>query len=405
MLFKIFTLVSILSFFGCETKKFEKAQNSSFKSVEYLNHGQTDQLISALGEKEDLAPRERYYLASALSQKGGVDVISLYSVLEIQLFRKSALEWSSLSKEKNPYLKFMKSQEGIDKDKKFEKRKEKWEKYLPKIIEKHNFITTKPTLDDLKDVYGEALSMEDYELQEKAYQKIYDEVAGLALDLGQRFDKWQELENIQLREMKNSHSWYELSRYYFDLMHLETLKESYLYPEKKTSSVYGNVEWEMVYMNVLWNTYEAIPLMKELPNLTPGQQDYVTQALDQYRKLLGHKEFRDVALKNIAVLAGISLLSIYKSSLDLDSISSIKDVLCSFEPLGITNNYHLIRKRLFYLADLSKESGLEGSESFKTYQEHIKGFKESLPDDLTDEQREKFIQNAEDFKVKSCFNA
>lgn len=138
--------------------------------VQDLNQSRPDEVISKLSVKKELSPRERYYLASAQSQRGGVDVFSLYNILEIQLFHKNALEWKDLSKEKNPYLKFIKSQENVDSEKRRKKREERWEKYEPRIIAHQNLKTTKITFSEISELYQD-YSPGPFTVTEEKYQK------------------------------------------------------------------------------------------------------------------------------------------------------------------------------------------------------------------------------------------
>lgn len=396
MLYKLLTIVMILGFIGCEGKKYEKSENSSISIIDELNNNKADEVIQNLSTRNRITPRERYYLASAFSQKGGVDVFSLYSILEMQLFRKNVLEWSDLSKEKNPYLKFVKAQKGIDVEALLESRKAKWEKFLPKIREKYGFGTEKPLREDWMSVTEEEFNQIDAQ-----YEEIKKKVMALSGSFDEKMESWYDMQESLMEENPKAAYLWDLSGHYYDQIRLENMKENFLYPEKK-SSVFGNVQWEMVYMNVLWNTYEAIPLMKEMPNLSLEQQEQVSLALNEYSQLLKDPEFNELAIKNIVVLAGISMLSIYKSSLELENISSIKDLLCSFEPQGLTENYKLLRERILFLAEVISES--ETLPEVDEYKNDIQVLKDALPASLTAEEKDSFIESAEDFKVDSCFN-
>lgn len=397
MLSKLLTVVFIVSLVGCESKEYKKSDNSSVEIVKELNQGESESVIQKLSAREDLSPRERYYLASALSQKGGIDVYSLYSILEMQLFRKNALEWSDLSKEKNPYLKFMKSQEGVDFEKRRKKREERWNKYLPKILEKHQIKLEKPTMDNILEDYPDATE-ENYLKADAAYVLEKDKILKLPPDIEHRMEEWTKIFEVS---MKGDYRYFNLLNYYSDVIYLETLKENYLDPEKKPSQ-FGGIRWEMLYMNILWNTYEAIPLMKQLPDLNSKQQESVTAALEHYKLLVEDKEFGPVAVKNIIVLAGISLMSIYKESFDLEEINSIQDLMCSFEPQGITENYGIIRKRVLFLAEVVDQKG--GIPELAAHKEKIEEFKKSLPEELTDDQKANYLNGVEKFRLDTCFN-
>lgn len=400
MLSKIWTLVLFVTLIGCESKEYKKEDNDNVGIVSELNQGNADSVIGQLNSKSAMTPRERSYLASALSQKGGIDVFSLYEILEMQLFRKNALEWSDLSKEKNPYLKFMKSQEGVDFEKRLKKREERWNKYLPQILVKHDLDMEKPTLEKLQE-NSPNLTQEEYDLADKIYEKEAKESLKLANDMQVRMDQMFKVLDNSLNQKTVPYGTWDLGNYYVNYVQLETLKYNYLHPEEKASGKFSNVQWEMLYMNILWNTYEAIPLMKQMPSLDLAQQESVSQALDQYKLLMDDKEFGKIAVKNIVVLAGVSLMSIYKSSFDLEEINSIQDLMCSFDPEALTENYGLIRKRIIFLSETVKSAGIK---DLKEYESKIDELKTQLPEELTQEQKDNYHQGMERFKLDSCFN-
>lgn len=397
---KIWTLVVLVALVGCESKEYKKDENKNVDIVTDLNHGKSDSVISKLSSQQNLSPRERSYLASALSQKGGIDVFSLYSILEMQLFRKNALEWSDLSKEKNPYLKFMKSQEGVDFEKRLKKREERWNKYLPQILAKHDIDMTKPTLEDLQQDMP-SMTEEDYAKADAYYEKGAKETLKLSNDQQVRMDNMYKIMDETIQGNSVPVGTWELGNYYANYVLLETIKYNYLHPEEKVSGSFGNVGWEMLYMNILWNTYEAIPLMKQMPSLDTKQQESVSEALDQYKLLINDPEFGRVAMKNIVVLAGVSLMSIYKESFDLDEINSMQDLMCSFEPEGLTNNYGLIRKRILFLSEAIKDADIKDIEQYRS---KIDELKTQLPEELSPEQIERYHGGVERFKLDSCFN-
>jgi hypothetical protein len=194
--------------------------------------------------------------------------------------------------------------------------------------------------------------------------------------------------------------WY-MESYYSDRFFLHELKNKYLYPDQ--SNMLSDIKWEMLYMNILWNTYEAIPVMKKLPTLTSTQQADLSKSLEHYRKLLKNKEFKDVAIKNILVLSSVSLLSIYKESFDLNDVESIPDLYCSFDPTAIMNNYELIRERIFFLHQAYKDADIQVKD-YEKYEAAIEQMKRDVPETLTAEEKDRFVEGIDEFKVNSCFN-
>lgn len=401
MLSILLTSVLLFTLIGCESKEYKKEQNSNIEIVSELNKRDSESVISKLESKDSLTPRERSYLASAYSEKGGVDVFSLYNVLEMQLFKKSALEWSDLSKEKNPYVKFMGSQANLDKKKRLEKREKRFEKYKESISQKMQITKEKPTLEEIEIMYNGDLTEEQYEEADKLVLGCMDKAKEGPAEHEERskiFNKCFYLDR-QADYLKNPVVGYLVS-YYWGVLELDTVKEAYLNPEGKPKSLFKG-SWQMLYMNILWNTYESIPVMKQLPSLSDEQQEAITTAIEQYQFLVEDPEFKDVALKNILVLSGVSLLSIYKSGFDFEEVNSIEDLMCTFEPEAILENYNLVRERIMVLAKTAQKIG--DKKLIEEYEEYIQKLEESMPIELSPEKKESFIRTNEEFKVNSCF--
>lgn len=401
MLSKILTAVLVISVLGCKGKAYKKDENSNVEIVEELNRGNSSSVIEKLSTKASPSPREIYYLASAYSAAGGVDVLSLYSVLELQLFRKNALEWTDLSKEKNPYLRFMRQQEGVDEELRKKKRAERWAAYEEKIIEQRGFKLTKPTIEKLKETNTfHDYTTEEYETVDSKFREIVEKLLKESLSTDDRLTRWYDESGAYVQE-QGIWIYYQLYNYYGDLLHFESLKDNYLNPDK-VKGAFGGIPWEMVYMNILWNTYEAIPIIRQLPSLAETHQDNITQALETYAKLLQSPEYRNVALKNMAILVSVSLLSIYKQSFDFEEVHNPQDLICSFTPDAVISNYPLVRTRVLFLADVLENENED--KELKAYKEQLDAFRESLPETLSEDQKSNYLNGVEEFRVKSCFS-
>ena len=403
MLSKILTVVLLVSAYGC-TKEFKKSDNDGVGTATELNDGHHESIIGKLGSKADLTPRERYYLGSAYSQKAGVDVYSLYSVLEIQLFHKKALDWSKLSTDKNPYLKFMKTQDGIDYEKRQKLRVARWDDFLPDLKRKHriNDIQTFEEITTDPDCDCKNLTREEYDSANEEFKTIANNVREKKPNLKNYLDHWYKHPSqvYSTGKYENYNFYYKLRNQHMGEIQIETMKDEYLDPQDPKTA-FGGMTWELI-MNILWNTYEAIPIMKKLPNLTPVQQADLTSALDVYFPLLENKEFKDVSLKNFLILGTVSLMSVYSSSFELDAVDSMQDLLCSFNPQVLIDNYGLIRKRLVLLQKASMLMNIE-DKRFKEYKEKIDSMEESSQEELSDEKKVNFIQDVRTFKLDQCF--
>ncbi len=411
MLLRLSTIVITLVLLGCQ-KQYHKPNNSDVSVVEDLNSSNYEKVISELQARPSLSPRENYYLASAFSQAGGVDIFSLYAVMEIEIFHESALKWSDLSKDKNPYLKFMKSQEGVDDDVRKKKREAKWIRYEKQIRNKYDLNTPKPSIEDLNkyadDERREKFTPTKYEELIKICEEKKVEIMNSTADISSKeffrlfwpvFDEWDK------RHPNSIGPSYQMLDYYSQQTRYEMIKRDYIYPEsRKTDFAKGSQNWEMIYMNVLWNTYAAIPVMKKLPTFTDVQQDKISQALDAYFNLLHEKEFKDVAIKNILILSSVSLLGLYKGSFDFEEVKDVQDLMCSFDPTVLLDRYSFVRKRLLFLAKVIKEMK-EDIKDYEKYKINIDSLELLVPEKLTDDEKQVFQDDIDQFKVNNCFNS
>jgi hypothetical protein len=412
MLYRTLTAVMLIALAGCE-KQYKKSQNDDVAVVQNLNSGSYNEVISDLSGRSSLTPREKYYLAGAYSRSGGVDVFSLYSIMEIQLFHKNALEWSELSKDKNPYLKFMKTQDGVDLKARKAKREKKWAENLPDIMRLNNFSSVMayeelPTV--LPTVVG--VTKEEFDLIEADLRAKFVEVEKLEVPVYEKSDKMYDhpcnypptqISPNEIQYSKNSVC-YELRYQFGDTIVINDMKDRYLNPEKRNDSIFSDEEWEMTLMSVLWNTYEAIPLMRKMPTLTVDQQNEVSKSLELYSEIIDSTKFKEVSLKNIAILSGVSLLSLYKESFELESINSIQDLYCDFSPDVLMKNYGLIRKRLIFLSEVAQKVDVLDPE-YEQYRSKMEDIKAKLPETLDLEQQDHYRQSVKEFQLNRCFNS
>jgi hypothetical protein len=411
MLYRTLTAVMLIALAGCE-KQYKKSQNDDVAVVQNLNTGSYGEVISELTGRSSLTPREKYYLAGAYSRSGGVDVFSLYSIMEIQLFHKNALEWSDLSKDKNPYLKFMKTQEGVDQKARKAKREKKWSENLPEIMKRNNFVPVM-TFEEVPDVLPNAkdITKEEFDEIESRLKAKFVEVEKLEIPVYDKSDMIYDFKcdypAVQISPGQYNYSknsvCYELRYQFGDTLVLNDMKDRYLNPEKRNDSVFSDEEWEMTLMSVLWNTYETIPLMRKMPTLTEEQQLEVSKSLELYSEIMNDDKFKDVSIKNIAILSGVSLLSLYKESFELDSINSIQDLYCDFNPDVLMKNYGLIRKRLIFLSEVAQRVDVLDPE-YEQYRTKIEDIKAKLPESLDIQQQEHYRQSVKDFQLSRCFN-
>lgn len=415
MLSRVLTVVLVLFAFSCGKKEFHKNENDHIELVSALNQGNYQLVIDKLEHREDLSPREIYYLASAKSQAGGVDVNALYPVLEIQLFHKNALDWKDIGANRNPYLKYIKKDSDEDKKKQEERRQAKWKEAEDVLKEKLEFKGEKPTLQMLQEkVTG--YTEEEYTFLEKEFTTASNKIIEKRLSKEDYLmDVWVDETVVTLtahNEKKKdeqrlmTYLWnglqidqgtYLLWDYYYRKLVLEDKKERYLNKDKYSA---GNLNISLQdYLNVLWSTYEGMAVIKRMPDLSEAQQDQISEAMDQYFRILKVDEFREVAFKNIVGLLSASLLSYYKASFDASAIEGFEGLVCNFNPKPLFDNYPTIRKRLLFMAQVLQEKNPEEmKESF------INGLKkiQQSPEFMSEEDKVQGIQVFKNFQIDQC---
>lgn len=129
-----------------------------------ITQGEYQKVIDQLEGKPNLSARERNYLAAAYSQAGGIDVFSLYSVLEIQLFHKNVLQWDSIAQEKHPYRRFLETDRPSTSDQavRQERQERLWQTRRTKIIRSKKLKIEKPSFESVQAMES-TMTLEAYE--------------------------------------------------------------------------------------------------------------------------------------------------------------------------------------------------------------------------------------------------
>ena len=175
-------------------------------------------------------------------------------------------------------------------------------------------------------------------------------------------------------------------------------KREYIYPD--TFGSQSSSDLSLIFMNALWMTYEAIPLLKSLPQLTLEGQDYITLAIAELEKLRKRPEYKSKANTFIYSLSLFSLLSIYSTSFDFDKVESPTDLSCQFQPDKLVDNYKILKSRFQTLLSHAKEADIpeETLAALAPYEEIFKSYPEELPSEFKD----KFVQQVRADQEKSC---
>lgn len=397
-------LTVLVSFISCNSKEYKSEDNSKADIVNSLNKGDTQKVISSLEGKE-LDPDEIFYLASAHATKGGIDIYSMYPLLELRLFHEKAINWGDINKTDNKYLKILEKRPDL-KEKTPEERAEVWQnseqvlKRRFKIDRKidcrdfTNFDTCENLGIKLEEVIE--VKIENATVESGITEISYTDIQGYAYEvLGHNPN---ELDNNYDEQIDISNIVNVYEAYISDRLEYEIEKENFINP--KTSAGFKESDSSLLLMNILWMTYEAIPLLKSLPEITVAGQDEITKAIDQLEKLRNNNQYKVKANTFIYSLSLFSLLSIYSSSFDLDKVESPTDLSCQFKAEAMVNNYPILRERFKVLLEHAKEADLPQDIllSAKPYFDYF----DNLPIEMTKEAKENFIRSVNADKEYNC---
>lgn len=352
-------LASLLlgSLLGCSKKSFNKSSNS--KLVDALNSNNPDYVIARIAP-DKASHDERYWLASAYALRAKVDVINLYSMLEMFLFNRSAWDWDDLDEVRDPYRTFLTSvnvnqtQEDANSDRRrtvlarsdnYLRRRFKMDVPLPSCegVSPASYASISSTYAAI--VAQAEYSPGDYFNEEpETYfpEPIFDSSRASTLD--PQNDAWKEWKcKLSLRERYIDMFRYHRVRYRYDLY--DSNNET---SESEDDGLFSltTESWQNIAMEILWKTYESIPFLQRVPIITQQGQADVTQASDLMLELIQVPAYRQRALKSLLYWNSVSILSLYRTGFDFENSTSVKQMYCHFDPRPVVNSYSILLSRV-----------------------------------------------------------
>lgn len=397
----------LLGLTSCESTEYKASANQKSEVITDLNTGDADKVINKLKNKNK-DDDEIFYLASAYASKGGIDIYSMYPMLELRLFHESAINWGDINTNDNKYFKILSKRPDLDK-KTPEDREQIW-------AESEHLLKRKFDIQDPIDCdkYGgllercqemaelvdnriaeavEARTIDDfrYEFLYEDYDNLYEDIVGEQYSQ-EKYDQYILVMN-QMNRMNNDFSFF--------------IERQVEYEYEKDRFINGSEEGDvsgsdatLMMMNALWMTYEAIPLLKSLPEISLGDQDYVTLAIEELEKIRKKPKYKVKAHTFIYSLSLFSLLSIYSTSFDFDKVESPADLSCQFKPEALVENYSLLRKRFETILTHAEEAQIDEELKKELIQKRAEF--DELPEDLTRDQKDEFIKRTRSDQREDC---
>lgn len=413
----------MITLVACKNETLE-ADKDKTTIVKELNTGRHENVISILENKEQLTQRERFYLASAYAIESGIDIYSIYPLMEIELFHKEALDWDQLKDQKNPYKKFLK--EAPKSTSSDEKKQEAWLDYLSdynrihkvrksfdcqrftslfiQYCEQRLAIFEQKVIqrifapeDDQIDI-ARTMSYIDYE--NEVYDLIYNQQVS---QWGFTLDEFNEATNSQYLTNENDYEpdipytnyfGFESVQTFYNMFNsIETELEDHVFHvlklyyskirilDENTSS--NNTSIEM--MNYLWNLYESIPIIQRLPVLSFKEQDSVTKTLDFLLESIKINNQDEKSIKLMIMSFTLSMSSMFADSFNLEAVTNPMEIGCHLKPEVAQTYLYLIDERIDFLDRLT--------EIYNTEDENV----QAMVND--------FRANIENFKTVKSFNA
>lgn len=99
-----------LTFSSCKKEDKQDALKDETKIQILLNNGEYEKALVLIDSMLQANPDNKqivYLQACAYAMKGGINIYSLYPILDTALFRKPSIEWNHMSDDQNPYVKLI----------------------------------------------------------------------------------------------------------------------------------------------------------------------------------------------------------------------------------------------------------------------------------------------------------
>tara|TARA_Y100000780_G_scaffold232594_1_gene268425 strand:+ start:95957 stop:97216 length:1260 start_codon:yes stop_codon:yes gene_type:complete len=394
---------------GCKEQSFSSKDSESSIILKKLNKSDYTSVISTLENKKEsgnLSIEDRYLMASAFAIKGGMDVYSLFPLMEVELFHKRAIDWSELEEQRNPYGKFLINKTTSSAS--VEERKEAWQKYIEAslsagVIEALEFDCTEyeneELCEDTRDRYEqlrEDIKAENYyysELDPYQLNKVkvkVDEVVAFTQHLSDSNDDDDFVYSEQI-------IFNDLEDHYRQMVTLDYKKDLFISGELKDEKS----EIHQQLMKFLWSVYESIPLIQRLPKIDDNGQSTLNTVLEILKDNMSEDPTHEKSSKMIVMTLFFSVSSIFADSFDLQAVDSPISLGCNIKEKTLLGHLKILRDRVKYVRELG-EMGLLDEHVSQDNFESIRNYLDTSEDSISETDKEKLFRSIRDYKIKNC---
>ncbi|MCO4753109.1 MAG: hypothetical protein KC478_01435 [Bacteriovoracaceae bacterium] len=399
----VLTLLFLLT--GCKEQSFSAKDSESSAVIKALNKSDYKSVISILERKEEneeLSVEDQYIMASAFAIKGGMDIYSLFPLMEVELFHKRAIDWNELEEQKDPYSKFL--TDNTSSNATVEEREKAWDNYVEASL------ATGTIEEEFNcDVY------EDRELCEymhTQFEKVREnlEKGNFYYSDRDRFISGGEearREEIYaltetLRKESNDYSVekYQITRdletYYIEIVVFDYKRDKFISGELKDEG--GQASKDI--MKLIWRVYESIPLIQRLPKIDHQQQTTLTTVLDILKENMVENPSHEKSSKMIAMTLFFSIASIFADSFNLEAVESPLDIGCQIQEDKLVGHLDILKDRIEYVTKLS-EMGLLKDVPHE-YFDGIREYLDSSNEHIGTEDKSRLLESIRTHKVRNC---
>jgi len=398
-------LISLLIFSCGRKEKMISESTDKQEIISALNNGDsvTAEELSLRGQLENPEDQEyTYYLAQAYSQKAKIDIYTLFPLVKMQVFDLAISEWQQAKEYEKRQTDSMSLALLGDNE---ERAKLGTEEALILQLKKINTLTEKDF----------TLNKEVEYLYCYDSHQTYDQEGNVTSETEQcsytllLTTKHEDLKDFELR----LYQWDALAPDQSFEQYLETIDSSqfkrnfldYVKNEipKRINKTKEN-RYLQKYIKALYSLFDSIPILKTIPLVQEQGMDYIFKSIDTLKTVLdsqsSNERLKNNSLRQLGLLGGYLIAYTFKSSIDMDGIQDPIDLVCKLSPAKVIENYPFLLTGIRTTLNVTIHTDFyeKNKDNIDKAQEYLK----LLPEELTDEQKEKYIDDIEDFKDDNC---
>lgn len=380
----------------------QSSENLKHSIISALNKNDSELAYSLTEDGQQQFPTDKdftYYRAQALSLKANIDIYSLFPLVKMQLFDIAINEWEKANefeerRRQNTNLSIL-GEGSID------ERYEETEIIQAKIQLLKEL--SKDELDELENewkVTGFYTYGEGTEYNPKSCY-IYYEAHNEHTPKGKYFYSSIWISNDNNCEALTDEEKLELAK-----KDSPTIKinDWTIYQLNERLARVQNRKSSERYIKAGFALFDGLPILRSIPTITTKELSFLKDALSSLEEVKGSPglspRLKDNSTKQIGLIGAYLITFSLASSIDLDQVKEPLDFACKINAGKIVENYpfiHLGFKSLLSVG-IETEFYIKNKKNF----DYVKEQMNLAPENLTDEQKEEFIDDIEDFQEDNC---